>query len=244
MDTPDLSPADNKVWYLKRSRLFSEAGDDVVRECEHYFTQVFFKRRQPVFDQGDSGRLVYLVKSGRVRIARATENGSDLTIALLGPGDLFGEEVAFHEVVRTTFAVCLEDKDLFALITRHASLAVNIARYVGEQRDQALSIAEDLAYLKVPERLTRLLEHLAAEHGKPSDDGILIDMNLTHADIASLIGSTRETVSLQLKRLENEGRIRIARRKIILRDHARAAPIEFGAARETLHTQREQTSYS
>ncbi len=228
MNAHDPNPAENKVWYLKKSRLFSAATDDVVRECEHYFTQVAFKRRQPIFEQGDPGRLVYLVKSGRVRIARATEDGSDLTIAILGPGDLFGEEVAFHEVVRTTCAVCVEDsmlcsangKDLFELMTRHAALAVNIARYLGEQRDQALSVAEDLAYLKVPERLTRLLERLASEHGKPSGDGTLIDVNLTHYDIASLIGSTRETVSLQMKRLENEGRIRIARKRIVLRDLA------------------------
>jgi CRP/FNR family transcriptional regulator len=220
-----MTPAENKVWYQKQSRLFNRATDDVVRECEHFFTQVVFPRRHLIFEQGEPGRFVYLVKSGRVRIARVAEDGNDLTIAILGPGDLFGEEVAFHEVTRTTFALCLEDsilcsangKDLFELISRHSSLAVNIARYLGEQRDQALSIAEDLAHLKVPERLMRLLERLAAEHGTPAPDRRTIEVPLTHAVIASLIGSTRETVSLQLKRLENEGVIRMAKRKIVLR---------------------------
>ena len=215
---------ENKVWYLKKSRLFSDATDNVVRECEHLFTQVAFDRRHVIFEQGEPGRFVYLVKSGRVRIARTTAEGEDLTVAILGPNDLFGEEVAFHDVVRTTFAVCVEDsllcvangRDLFGLITRHASLAVNIARYLGEQRDQALSVAEDLAFLKVPERLVRLLEKLATEHGRETEDGTLIDLTLTHADIASLIGSTRETVSLQLKKLENDGRIRITNRRIVV----------------------------
>jgi CRP/FNR family transcriptional regulator len=222
-------PSENKVWYLKKSRLFSDASDNVVRECEHLFTQVAFGRRHVVFEQGEPGRLVYLVKSGRVRIARTTAAGEDLTVAILGPNDLFGEEVAFHDVVRSTVATCVEDsllcvangKDLFGLITRHASLAVNIARYLGEQRDQALSVAEDLAFLKVPERLVRLLEKLAAENGSATDDGTRIDLALTHADIASLIGSTRETVSLQLKKLENDGRIRIADRRIVVRAAAR-----------------------
>jgi CRP/FNR family transcriptional regulator len=219
-----MNPAENKVWYLKKSRLFNRATDDVVRECEHFFTQVIFPRRHLIFEQGDPGRLVYLVKRGRVRIARAAEDGNDLTIAILGAGDLFGEEVAFHEVTRTTFALCLEEsilcsangKDLFELISRHSSLAVNIARYLGEQRDQALSVAEDLAYLKVPERLVRLLERLASEHGTPVAGGTMIDISLTHADIASLIGSTRETVSLQLKRLENDGVVRMENRKIVV----------------------------
>jgi CRP/FNR family transcriptional regulator len=218
--------SENKVWYLKKSRLFSDATDNVVRECEHLFTQVAFGRRQIVFEQGEPGRFVYLVKSGRVRIARTTADGEDLTVAILGPNDLFGEEVAFHDVVRSTFAVCVEDsllcvangKDLFGLITRHASLAISIARYLGEQRDQAQSAAEDLAFLKVPERLVRLLEKLVADHGHETADGTLIDLALTHADIASLIGSTRETVSLQLKRLETDGRIRIENRRIVVRD--------------------------
>jgi CRP/FNR family transcriptional regulator len=220
-----MDPIENKVWYLKKSRLFSDATDSVVRGCEHLFTQVMYGRRDVIFEQGEPGRLVYLVKSGRVRIARATAAGEDLTIAILGSGDLFGEEVAFRDVVRCTFAVCLEDsllcaasgRDLFGLITRHATLAINIARYLGDQRDQALSVAEDLAYLKVPERLTRLLERLAAEHGRPVEDGTLIGLALTHADIASLIGSTRETVSMQLKRLETEARIRIESRHIVVR---------------------------
>ena len=92
-----------------------------------------------------------------------------------------------------------------------------MARYLSDQRDQALSVAEDLAYVKVPERLTRLLDRLAADHGRQIEDGVLIDLVLTHADIASLIGSTRETVSAQLKRLESDGRIRIFNRRIVVR---------------------------
>ncbi len=224
--------SENKVWYLKKSRLFSEAKENVVRECEHLFTQVSCTRRQVIFEQGEPGRFVYLIKSGRVRIARTTAAGEDLTVALLGPGDLFGEEVAFHEVVRSTLAVCVEDSllciakgnDLFGLITRHAPLAVNIARYMGEQRDQALSVAEDLAYLKVPERLVRLLEKLAGEYGRATDDGTAIELAVTHAEIASLIGSTRETVSVQMKKLEHEGRIRIVNRKIVVRTVTGGAP--------------------
>jgi hypothetical protein len=105
-----MTPVENKVWYLKKSRLFSDATDRVVRECEHFFTQVMYNRRNVIFEQGEPGRLVYLVKSGRVRIARATAAGEDLTVALLGPGDLFGEEVTFRDIVRCTFAVCVRTR--------------------------------------------------------------------------------------------------------------------------------------
>ncbi len=217
--------SENKVWYLKRSRLFQRSGDEAVAGYEHLFTQVSYRKRTVVFEQGDVGRIVYFVKIGRVRIARATADGKEIGVALLGPGDLFGEEVMFsNDVVRTTFATCVEDAllctaraaDLYGLLTRHPVLALNIAKYVGEQRDDALSVAEDFAHMKVSDRLTKLLERLAAEHGVPAKDGTLIDVALTQADVASLIGSTRETVSAQLAQLARDGRIAMHGRRIVV----------------------------
>jgi CRP/FNR family transcriptional regulator len=75
---------------------------------------------------------------------------------------------------------------------------------------------EDLAYTKVPERLVHLFRKLAAEHGVPVEGGTRIDLRLTHADIASLVGSTRETVSLELGKLVDAGRLRHDGRAIVL----------------------------
>jgi CRP/FNR family transcriptional regulator, cyclic AMP receptor protein len=226
-----MKTAENKIWYLKQSRLFERVGADAIEHCEHLFTQITYPKRTLVFQQGDVGRLVYMVKIGRVRIARATEDGKEITVAILGAGDLFGEEVAFSNVVRTTFATCLEDsllctaraEDLYGLMTRHPAIAMNMANYLLEQRDEALSVVEDLASLKVPERLMKLLERLASEHGVPSVGGKLIDIPLTHADLASLIGSTRETVSTQITQLVKEGQIRMQGRRLIVSDRALAA---------------------
>ena len=219
-----MAPAENKVWYLKRSRLFERATDEAVANCEHLFTQIVYPKRTLLFEQGDIGRLVYLVKTGKVRIARATEDGKEITIAILGPGDLFGEEVLFTEAVRSTFATCLEESllcmaraaDLYGLLARQPLLAINVAKYLHEQRDDAMSIAEDLAYRKVPDRIVRLFEKLALEFGIESSDGTLVDVHLTHADIASLVGSTRETVSLEMTHLSREGRIEVRGRQVVM----------------------------
>lgn len=216
--------AENKVWFLKRSRLFERATSETVANCEHLFTQTIYPNRTLIFEQGDIGRLVYLVKTGKVRIARVTEDGKEITIAILGPGDLFGEELLFCEAVRSTFATCLEDSllcmaragDLYGLLTRHPVLAINVAKYLQEQRDDAMSIVEDLAYLKVPERLLKLFERLALEFGVVSTEGTLIDVQLTHANIASLVGSTRETVSLEMMHLARDGRIEMRGRRILM----------------------------
>jgi CRP/FNR family transcriptional regulator len=222
---------ENKVLFLKKSRIFERATDEVVTGCEHLFIQKKYGKGAVLFEQGDDARLVYLVKSGRVRVSRRTPEGKEVTISILGPGDLFGEEVVFTQVTRTAVATCLEDSvlclaranDVFGLFLRHPVLALNVAKYLREQLDDALSIAEDVAYLSVTDRLVRLIERLATEHGKRVAGGTLLDVRLTRSEMASLIGSTRETVSVRLASLERDGRVRLRGRSIILLDTAARA---------------------
>jgi CRP/FNR family transcriptional regulator len=216
---------ENKLWYLKRSKLFERATEETVSHCEHFFTQQLFPKRSRIFDQGDPARMVYLVKSGKVKLVRQTEDGKEILVAVLGPGDIFGEEVVFHEELeRSTIAECLEPslvcmaraENVYAMLSRHPLLALNVAKYLLEQRDDALAVVEDVAYLKVPDRILRLLERLAVEHGRPVAGGTVLDLRLTHADIASLVGSTRETVSQQMSVLTKSGRVRVDGKSIVL----------------------------
>ncbi len=207
---------ENAVWYLKRNRLFDRISDEVVRGISHLFVQTEYPRRTVLFDQGDPARMVYLVKRGKVRISRLSEDGKEITIAVLGAGDLFGEEVVFSQnVERTTQATCIEDsficvsrmQDLYGIMSSNPIVALNIAKYLAEQRDDALASMEDIASLRVPERLLKMFARLAEDHGVPTDAGTRIDVRLTHAQMASLVGSTRETVSLELANLVRAGRI-------------------------------------
>jgi CRP/FNR family transcriptional regulator len=215
---------ENKVWYLKHSRLFDRASDETIANCEQLFIQQACESGQILFQQGDEARLVYLIKRGTVRIARRTADGKDVTVAILGAGCLFGEEVVFSAIERTTVAICMTDtllctaraEHVYGLMTRFPVLAMNVAKYLHEQRDEALAVAEDVAYLTIPKRLMRLFERLSKEHGKEVAGGILLDIRLTHADLASLIGSTRETVSVKLSELAHDGLIRFDDRAIVL----------------------------
>jgi CRP/FNR family transcriptional regulator len=206
----------NKVWYLRQNRLFESAGEGALESGESIFKTCLFPKRSRVFDEGDPTRLVYLIKRGKVRITRLTADGKEVTVAVLGAGDLFGEETLFGTEPRMTHAVCLEEsllctakaEDLFALLAKDPTLALNVAKILSERLLDASATMEDLAYAKVPDRIMHLFERLAAEHGIPGDGGTLLDIRLTHADIASLIGSTRETVSLEMSNLAKAGAIR------------------------------------
>jgi CRP/FNR family transcriptional regulator len=210
------SIGENKIWYLKKNRLFANAPVDAVVEGADIFTMQLLPKRSTLFDQGDATKVVYLIKRGRVRIARNTADGKEVTVAILGPGDMFGEDALFGGIERTTVATCLEETlickahadDLFALLAGNSALALNVAQMLSDRLGDASATIEDLAYAKISDRLVNLFDRLAAELGRTTDEGTLLDVRLTHQDIASIIGSTRETVSLELNQLVRAGQIK------------------------------------
>jgi CRP-like cAMP-binding protein len=210
------SIGENKIWYLKKNRLFANAPDDTVVEGAEIFTMQLLPKRATLFDQGDATKVVFLIKTGRVRIARNTADGKEVTVAILGPGDMFGEDALFNGMERTTIATCIEETlvckahadDLFGLLTGNAALALNVAQMLSDRLGDASATIEDLAYAKISDRLVHLFDRLAGELGRSTDDGTFLDVRLTHQEIAAMIGSTRETVSLELNALVRAGHIK------------------------------------
>jgi CRP/FNR family transcriptional regulator len=213
---PDESIGESKIWYLKKNRLFANVPVDAVVEGSNVFTMQLLPKRATLFDQGDAGKIVYLIKTGRVRIARNTADGKEVTVAILGPGDMFGEDALFGGIERTTVATCMEEtlickaaaEDLFGLLAGNSALALNVAQMLSDRLSDASATIEDLAYAKISDRLVNLFERLAAELGRATDEGTFLDVRLTHQEIAAMIGSTRETVSLELNQLVRAGRIK------------------------------------
>jgi CRP/FNR family transcriptional regulator len=210
------SIGENKVWYLKKNRLFANTPDETVVAGAEIFTMQLLPKRATFFDQGDATKVVFLIKTGRVRIARNTADGKEVTVAILGPGDMFGEDALFGGTERTTVATCMEETlickahadDLIGLLTGNSGLALNVAQMLSDRLGDASATIEDLAYAKISDRLVNLFDRLAGELGRATDDGTFLDVRLTHQDIASIIGSTRETVSLELNHLVRAGQIK------------------------------------
>lgn len=230
------APQELTIWYLRQHGLFDGVNAEAMESCSHLFVQRTYAPKTVLFSEGDDARIVYLVKRGRVRIGRNSSDGKEVTLAILGRGDIFGEDVAFSErVTRSTRATVIEESvlclakmhELVELVTRNPMLSSNMARYLVRKREEAVAVIEELVTLRVSGRIERLLKRLARDHGVETANGICIDVRLTHAEIAALVGSTRETVSIEIGRLRRKGAFTVVGGHFVLPSaevFARSAP--------------------
>jgi CRP/FNR family transcriptional regulator len=169
---------------------------------------------------------VWFVVTGRVKIVRTGANGSESIVGIRTQGDAFGELSWMQPgALRLTNAVAMEPTDAGAipiaaferLLRGNAELARTFARGVARRLALAEYELTELAGKSVPGRLVDALGRLASEHGVLEADGAMrIALNLTHKDLADLIGTSRETLTRELSVLADVGLLRVSHRTITL----------------------------
>jgi CRP-like cAMP-binding protein len=201
-----------------------------------------FKRHQTIYLPGDPGDAVYFLKSGRVKITRVSEDGKELTLAILEPGEVFGEIDVLQGMPRNELVEALEEtvlcrvqrREFEMLLHGTPGLAIGLVKLLGLRLRRIESRMENLVFRDVPCRLARLLIDLIHDLGVEDDRGILIRARLSHRELANLIGSTRETVSLVLGEFRRDGLVELTGRQIVIRDPIKLARlVEFRNQRKT-----------
>jgi len=158
---------------------------------------------------------LYLLEDGLVRIFRISEEGSETTFGYVVPGEVFGELAAFGDYPRESFAQAVTRSRVWKL-PRHAfqctvgarpALVAGITRQIGERLKRIEARVENLVFRDVRSRVAHMLLELAEDFGEPEGEAILLQIALTQAELATLVGSTRQTVNASLRELEAEGLI-------------------------------------
>jgi len=219
----------DKIWYLKQINIFKELSQPQLEEVDRIAIHKYLKKKEIIYLPGDSSDKVYLLKKGRVKVSRLSEDGREMTMTLLEPGEFFGESALYAEQpTRSTMAEALDDAMICSIyrpefeqmLKREPDLALRVTKAIGRRRREIESRLEDMVFRSVPARLAHLLLKLAGQYGKEKKVGLLIDVGLTHLEIANLIGSTRETTTTQLNNLKRSGLIDIRKRNIYITDRA------------------------
>ncbi len=213
-----------KYWYLKQCSLFSQLSPEQLREVEAASFSREFSRGEVVYLPSDMSDSVLLLARGRVRLYHVTSDGKQAILGFIDPGEMFGELSLFSPGRRDEYAeavdrslVVLMPRDVVnGLMARYPQISLSLTRLYGMRLRRIERRLKSLLYRSSRERLVHLLLELAEKYGKPSECGLLINLRISHQDMASAIGATRETVTITLGELQQEGLIQIQRRRVCL----------------------------
>jgi len=214
---------ENKLWYLKNADLFSWMSPEEIDEMARSTQMVPCRKKEIFFFSDEPSQSVYLVKKGQIKLFRTTADGREIILDILGPGEIFGELALAGESSRSHSAealenglVCILPRTIFEeLARRHPEFAFRIIKLIGLRFRALESRVEDLAFQNVRDRLLFTLGNLAKKHGIPEENGT-IRLPVTQANLAFLVGATREAVADQLKDLKLKGLVETSYRAIHL----------------------------
>lgn len=192
----------SEVSYLSPITIFSKLSPAELAMIESRLKRRIFETGEVIFDQGERGDAMFIIRSGRVKIYSQGEGAKELTLNVYGDGDFFGEfslidgepRSASAAAIERTEALILRHQDLISILSEHPAIAISLMRGLVSRLRYTTEYAEDLAFLSVNGRIaTRLLE-LMERHGVRSDAGIEIDVPVTVPQLAGLAVAPPEIV--------------------------------------------------
>lgn len=220
-----------KFWFLKCCSILDKLDTAELAELEARARIKNFPGRSPVYLPSDAADAVLILVTGRVKICGSSADGRESILAFIEPGELFGELAMFDEGTRQEHAettlpstiVVLPRDALRQVMERHADITFGVTKLIGLRRRRIERRLKYLLFRSNRDRMIHLLLELVEQYGEIEAEGIRLRIKLSHQELASVIGSTRETVTLVLGELQAERLITVGRQRITITDLKRLA---------------------
>jgi len=200
----------NRFWYIRNVDLFKNLPESDLEELAARAELVEFGRGQEICASGTGNPNAHVLKEGNVRLVMHSPSGKQLTVAILKPGDVIGGSDLFGTETGGESAEALSPSVLYKvpvdLLQQFAKtrpeFSLRINKEVNKSRMMVMNRMQDVLFLTVQERLTRLILRLADEFpGVTTSGKRFVNIRLTHQELADLIGANREAVSATLIKL-------------------------------------------
>lgn len=215
-----------KLWFLQRFNIFQDFPREDLVTAARMMDEHTLNKHDRLYQSGDPTDHVYFVKQGHLKICRRGRFGQKITLAILSPGEVFGElalsagEVHEQEVeaLETSLICSIAAKDFQALLDLKPALAFRVIQNLGEQKRMLERKIASLVFKDVPARLAEALLGLADGCGQPCAHHLARELVITQQDLADLIGATRQVVNATLKQFQRRGLIDSRRHCICVAD--------------------------
>lgn len=217
---------DEQVTVLGSSPLFAALDAEAQGELRRRMNEVTIGRGETLFAEGDPGDRLYVVSQGKVKLGRTAADGRENLLAVLGPGEMFGELSLFDPGPRTATATAvtaatlhgLGHDDLEPLLKQRPEVAGRLLAALARRLRRTNEAMGDLVFRDVPGRVAKALLDLAKRFGVESEEGLRVTHDLTQEELAQLVGASRETVNKALADFASRGFLRLEGRAVMILD--------------------------
>ena len=209
---------------LRTVPIFSELTDQDIASLAHLALRKRYPKDTVVFFENEEGDFFFMILEGRIKVTILGDDGREVILSILGPGDFFGEMALLDNEPRSATAIAVEESELLSLhrgdfqsvLNDNRSITNALIKVLSARLRRANHQISTLALLDVYGRVARVIVDMAREEGKRLRDGRIAFRRATHQEIANRIGTTRETVTRMLKDLERQGLIHVEGKEIIV----------------------------
>ena len=217
----------NSIWFFDNIDVFQIL-------CPHKFTEYkkdhsfnYFKKGDYIYFEDDIANKVFLVNSGKIKVGYLTEDGEEITTAILSKGQIFGEKAILGQEKRNEFAQALDNEVstcvvsldiMHELLRQNTEFSISIYKFIGYRFKKLERRLQIMLFKDAKTRLLEFLKELADDYGfKNAVSGdTVIKHPFTQKDIASLIGLSRPTLNILINELQDEKVLAFERKQIIL----------------------------
>ncbi len=212
---------------LRRAPLLQSLSDAELRAIADLATRKRVRARETVFQQSEPGNELYVLLTGHLKVVSTDPEGRDAGLSVMGPGEVFGEVALLDGGARSATVVALDPCELLVIRREHwlrflkssPDTAIQLLAVLAGRLRRLTERTEDIAFLRVGERLAKRIVGLAGEYGeKTKDGGTRITVKLSQQEIGELVNATRESANKHIKAWEDEGLVSQESGHIVIRD--------------------------
>ena len=222
----DLSAID-RATIVRQLEFGASLSEQTVSQFAECSVVLDVRRRRFVYRAGEQADALYAIVRGRIKLCRIeSQTDREAVIDILPEGALFGESALYSRAGRRqNCAVAYESCTLLKIPSEQFRLGMAAEpllheytfQLIGQRLEHAEQRLADFALNAIPARLDRLLADFSDRYGVRESAGVLIDIPLPHREIASIVGSTRESVTVRLNAMRREGTIEFVNRRILVK---------------------------
>lgn len=223
---------------LGGSELFLGLTEEESRKVTQWMEENRFLRGETIFRKDAPSDSLFALREGLVKLVFRSEKGAGTILYILRPTDIFGELLLveerrpFHALAVTDVLVgVLSRKDFIELLSAIPRFRLNFIRILSRRLAQVEKGVTEFSHTRSYQRLAKVLLRICGEHGEETPGGVLLRLSLTHADLAEMIGTTRETVTNQLSRFRRMGLVWAHRRHLVVNRRRMADYVQSGRIR-------------